>query len=88
MSRERSSQLAHKLACDALNGDTPPKERQHMIDQFQAREIRAPVCTYGAGGVGITLTAAQTVLLVDRPGHPAIVFRQKTGFIAFLRLEQ
>jgi superfamily II DNA/RNA helicase len=58
------------LACDVLDGDVPKKERQHMIDQFQAREIRTLVCTIGAGGVGITLTAAQTVILIDRPWTP------------------
>lgn len=68
--RDTADQIAQKLACDVLNGDTPQKERQHMIDQFQVRESRALVCTYGAGGVGITLTAAQTVILVDRPWTP------------------
>jgi superfamily II DNA or RNA helicase len=68
--RDTADQLAAKLACDILNGDTPKKERQHLIDQFQARESKALVCTIGAGGEGITLTAAQTVLLVDRPWTP------------------
>jgi SNF2 family DNA or RNA helicase len=28
------------------------------------------VCTFGAGGVGLTLTAAATVILLDRPWTP------------------
>lgn len=68
--RDTADQLAAKLACDVLNGEASPKERQHMIDRFQARESKALVCTFGAGGVGITLTAAQTVILVDRPWTP------------------
>ena len=68
--RDTADRIAQKLACDVFNGDTPYKERQHMIDQFQARKSRVLVCTYGAGGVGITLTAAQTVILVDRPWTP------------------
>jgi superfamily II DNA or RNA helicase len=71
--RDTADQLAQKLTaytCELLTGDTPKKERQHFIDQFQAREIRVLVCTVGAGGVGITLTAAQTVILVDRPWTP------------------
>lgn len=71
--RDTADQLTQKLTaykCELLTGDTPKKERQHFIDQFQAGEIRALVCTVGAGGVGITLTAAQTVILVDRPWTP------------------
>lgn len=71
--RDTADRIAQKLACDVLNGDTPYKERQHMIDRFQARETRALVCTYGAGGVGITLTAAQTVILIDRAWTPGDV---------------
>lgn len=28
------------------------------------------VCTFGAGGVGLTLTAASTIILLDRPWTP------------------
>ena len=28
------------------------------------------MCTFGAGGVGLTLTAAHTVILLDRPWTP------------------
>ena len=31
------------------------------------------VCTFGAGGVGLTLTAARTVILLDRPWTPGDV---------------
>jgi hypothetical protein len=41
-----------------------------MIDRLQAKETHVLVCMIGAGGVGITLTAAQTVVLVDRPWTP------------------
>ena len=71
--RDTADQLAQKLTaykCELLTGDTPKKERQYFIDQFQAHEIRTLICTIGAGGVGITLTAAQTVILVDRPWTP------------------
>ncbi len=68
--RDTAARIAQKLACDVLDGETPIEDRQRMIDDFQERKTTALVCTFGAGGVGITLTAAQTVVLVDRPWTP------------------
>ena len=68
--RDSAARLAAALSAECLSGDTTPAERQAMIDRFQARETRALVCMIGAGGLGITLTAAQTVVLVDRPWTP------------------
>jgi SNF2 family DNA or RNA helicase len=53
-----------------LIGETPQDERQQLVDRFQAGQSRVFVTTFGAGGVGITLTRAQTVILVDRPWTP------------------
>ena len=53
-----------------LTGETPPKKRQPMVDDFQAGISAAFVCTFGAGGVGLTLTAAATIILLDRPWTP------------------
>merc|ERR1712232_873963 len=50
-----------------------PKKRQEMVDRFQAGESAVFVCTFGAGSVGLTLTAACTVVLVDRPWTPGDV---------------
>ena len=55
---------------ELLCGETPPRKRQAMVDMFQSGLSPVFVCTYGAGGVGLTLTAARTVLLVDRPWTP------------------
>lgn len=41
-----------------------------MVTAFQALEQRVFVSTIGAGGVGTTLTAAETVIMVDRPWTP------------------
>lgn len=57
-------------AGELLCGETPPRKRQAMVDMFQSGLSPVFVCTYGAGGVGLTLTAACTVLLVDRPWTP------------------
>ena len=53
-----------------LTGETPPKKRQPMVDDFQAGISAVFVCTFGAGGVGLTLTAAATIILLDRPWTP------------------
>jgi hypothetical protein len=53
-----------------LTGETPPKKRQGMVDDFQNGLCSVFVVTFGAGGVGLTLTAACTVILLDRPWTP------------------
>ncbi|KAL9181808.1 hypothetical protein ACHAXT_012151 [Thalassiosira profunda] len=58
---------------ELLCGETPAKKRQDMVDRFQSGLSPVFVCTYGAGGVGLTLTAACTVILVDRPWTPGDV---------------
>ena len=57
-------------AGELLTGETPPKKRQDMVDRFQNGLSPVFVCTFGAGGVGLTLTAAHTIILVDRPWTP------------------
>ena len=52
---------------DKATGET---KRQAMVDRFQEGKARVFVSTFAAGGVGITLTRAHDVLLVDRPWRP------------------
>lgn len=68
--RDTATKLAEALDADCLSGDTDKEGRQRMIDRFQAKQTQVLICMIGAGGVGITLTAAQTVVLVDRPWTP------------------
>lgn len=55
-----------------LTGDTPQADRGEMVKQFQMGKIRVFAGTIAAGGVGITLTAASTVIFLDRSWSPAI----------------
>jgi SNF2 family DNA or RNA helicase len=55
---------------ELLTGETPQKKRQDMVDKFQSGLSSVFVCTFGAGGVGLTLTAASTIILLDRPWTP------------------
>lgn len=58
-----------KLAnTELLIGDT--KDKQGAVDRFQSGRAKVFVGTISAGGVGITLTAASNVILVDRPWTP------------------
>lgn len=55
-----------------LNGDTDPDNRQGMIDAFQEDpKHRVFISTIKAGGVGITLTAADLVIFYDIAWTPA-----------------
>ena len=65
---ESAIAIHESLGGELLTGDS--KDRQGIVDRFQSGESKVFVGTIKAGGVGITLTAASTVLLVDRPWTP------------------
>ena len=48
-------------------GGQSPRDRQAAVDAFQAGELDVICATTGAGGVGLTLTAASTVVFLQRP---------------------
>ena len=58
------------IVVDLLTGKTPVTERQAIVDRFQSGKVPVFVGTIKAGGVGLTLTQASTVVLVDRPWSP------------------
>ena len=68
--RDTAERLATKLDADCLTGEVSKTRKQAMIDRFQAEESKVLVATIGAGGIGINLTAAQIVVMVDRPWTP------------------
>lgn len=63
-------ELSKLTRCEILHGQIDKDERPKMVDRFQSGESKVFISTIGAGGVGLTLTKAQTVLLVDRPLTP------------------
>ncbi|MDR7461763.1 MAG: DEAD/DEAH box helicase [Armatimonadota bacterium] len=71
---------AHRAPIDALagregwaviTGDTPAAERSRAVEAFQAGALRGIAGTTGAMGVGVTLTRASHVIVVDRDWTPA-----------------
>lgn len=55
-----------------VTGDVVKADRDAMIDAFQDGKLRILLGTIAAGGVGITLTAASTVVFLDRVWSPSV----------------
>jgi len=53
-----------------ISGDTSSKKRQELVDDFQAGQISVLICNTIAAKEGITLTAADTVLFIEREWVP------------------
>lgn len=54
-----------RFGVELLTGEA--KDRDAMIERFQTGKSRVWISTIKAGGVGLTLTAASDVVLLDRP---------------------
>jgi SNF2 family DNA or RNA helicase len=55
-----------------LTGMTPEAQRQEIVNEFQSNEdTRVLMMTLKAGGVGLNLTAADYILLIDPWWNPA-----------------
>jgi superfamily II DNA or RNA helicase len=55
-----------------LTGQTPPVQRGAVVQRFQAREVPVLLVSLKAGGVGLNLTAADTVIHLDPWWNPAV----------------
>ncbi len=55
-----------------LTGDTPPRARGAVVQAFQAGEAPVLLASLKAGGVGLNLTAADTVIHLDPWWNPAV----------------
>ena len=53
-----------------LDGDTPKHIRQGLIDQFNQKEFRVFLLSTKAGGLGLNLTMADTVFIMDSDFNP------------------
>ena len=61
-----------QLPCLMLTGDTEPTARGAVIERFQAGQVPLMLVSLKVGGVGLNLTAADTVVLVDPWWNPAV----------------
>ena len=55
-----------------LTGETPVRERGGVVKQFQAKTVPIMLLSLKAGGVGLNLTAADTVIHLDPWWNPAV----------------
>jgi superfamily II DNA or RNA helicase len=55
-----------------LTGDTPTAQRAEVVRQFQAGAVPVFLVSLKAGGVGLNLTAADTVVHIDPWWNPAV----------------
>ncbi|RYR31533.1 hypothetical protein Ahy_B01g056335 isoform D [Arachis hypogaea] len=60
-----------KVGCIRIDGGTPAASRQPLVTDFQEKDsIKAAVLSIKAGGVGLTLTAASTVIFAELSWTP------------------
>lgn len=55
-----------------LDGQTPLQERQNLVDSFQTGDSQFFLISLKAGGLGLNLTAANYVILMDPWWNPSI----------------
>jgi superfamily II DNA or RNA helicase len=63
---------AMRLPWLALTGKTPPAARGAVVTQFQGKGIPILLISLKAGGLGLNLTAADTVIHMDPWWNPAV----------------
>jgi superfamily II DNA or RNA helicase len=63
---------ARRVRWQALTGDTPGTQRSDLIARFQAGAMPVFLISLKAGGVGLNLTAADTVIHYDPWWNPAV----------------
>ncbi len=63
---------ANGIESALLHGGLTTKARQQLVDAFQAKQLPVLVLSLKAGGTGLNLTAATTVVHFDRWWNPAV----------------
>ena len=63
---------ALKMTSFKITGSTPANDRQDMTNAFNSGQGDAFLISLKAGGVGLNLTGADTVILVDLWWNPAV----------------
>lgn len=55
-----------------INGETVPKKRGKIVEDFQNKRYKVIICSINAAGVGITLTSANHVILAECSWVPGL----------------
>lgn len=68
--------LKKKVECIRIDGTTPAASRQALVTDFQEKDsVKAAVLSIKAGGVGLTLTAASTVIFAELSWTPGDIIQ-------------
>lgn len=67
VSRKLADLVHATLGGDLITGEVRPDERAEAVARFQAGESKLITLTTGAGGEGLTLTAASRAVFLQRP---------------------
>ncbi|XP_057818807.2 uncharacterized protein LOC131031948 isoform X2 [Cryptomeria japonica] len=63
--------IKKKVSCIRIDGSTSPSSRQMLVTRFQERDdVKVAVLSIRAAGVGLTLTAATTVIFAELSWTP------------------
>ena len=66
--------LADEFKCATITGETSPEEKTQAVYEFQNDPaVKMLVCNIQAGGVGITLTAADSSLFLELGWNPGLM---------------
>ncbi|MEC5160170.1 MULTISPECIES: DEAD/DEAH box helicase [unclassified Janthinobacterium] len=63
---------ALRLPWLSLTGKTPPAQRGALVARFQSKTVPILLVSLKVGGVGLNLTAADTVIMLDPWWNPAV----------------
>lgn len=62
--------LGKRDGWDVITGEMNPKQKQRVVDAFQAGKLKGVAISSAAAGVGITLTHADTMIFADLAWKP------------------
>ena len=69
----KEKRVENNIHCEYFDGSTPPQEREKASQNFQNNDDRRVfLISLKAGGVGLNLTAADYVYIVDPWWNPAV----------------
>jgi SNF2 family DNA or RNA helicase len=68
--RRLQAHFAGEVEALLLTGAVPARQRQSLVDRFQAGGPPLLIATYGTAALGYTLHRARRVLLIERPWTP------------------
>ncbi|KAH7032710.1 SNF2 family N-terminal domain-containing protein [Microdochium trichocladiopsis] len=55
-----------------IDGETPTKKRQDLLDQFDSQTVRVLIMTTGTGAFGLNIMSAQRVFIVESQWNPSV----------------